>query len=90
MAGKNPLLKTTVLVLDGYLKMRYDIQRNETVGIVMEVVESKTKIVIMLLHVCMVCRCNKCCAALGPFLRPQKTVTLEKSTKVSDLGGKGK
>lgn len=70
-----------MLVLDGYLEMCYDSQRNKTVGIVMEVVESTTKIVIMLLHVCMVCRCGKCCAALGPFLGPQKIAALEKAQR---------
>lgn len=50
----------------------------------MEVVESKLKIVIMLLHVCVVYHYGKCCAALGPFLRPQK---IQKHLK-SDLGGR--
>ena len=40
---------------DGYLKKCYGSRRNITIGIVMEVAESKAKIVIMFLHVCVVC-----------------------------------
>lgn len=52
----------------------------------MAVVESKLKIVIVLLHVCVVCHYGKCCAALSPFLRPQK---IQKHLKKVILGGRG-
>lgn len=83
---QKPLLRTRVLVLNGYVNMCCDSRRNKTVGIDMEVVESKLKIAIMLLYVCVVCHYGKCCAALGPFLRPQK---IQKHLK-KWFGGEGK